>query len=76
MRTTVNLEDDVTMAIEQLRREQGLGVSEALNRLVRAGLRQKPRRAPFRQRTASIGLKVDVTNVAEGLEQLDGPSAR
>ena len=76
MRTTVNLDEDVAVAIERLRREQGVGVSEAVNRLARAGMRQKPRRTPFRQRTASIGLKVDVSNVAEALEQLDGPSAR
>jgi len=76
MRTTVNLDDDVAVAIERLRHEQGLGVSEAVNQLARAGLRQKPRRTPFRQRTAKIGLTVDVTNVAEALEQLDGPSAR
>lgn len=76
MRTTVNLDEDVAVAIDRLRRERGLGVSEAVNQLARAGLRQKPRRVPFRQRTASIGVKVDVTNVAEALEQLDGPSAR
>ena len=76
MRTTVNLDDDVTVEIERLRRERGLGVSEAVNQLARAGMRQKPRRTPFRQRTASLGLKVDVSNVAEALEQLDGPSAR
>ena len=76
MRTTVNIDDDVAVAIERLRREQGLGVSEAVNQLARAGLRQTPRRTLFRQRKARIGLKVDVTNVAEVLENLDGPSAR
>ena len=76
MRTTINLDDDVVVAIERLRQERGLGVSEAVNQLARAGLRHKPRRTPFRQRTARIGLKVDVTNVAEVLEGLDGPSAR
>mgnify|MGYP001814834602 FL=1 len=76
MRTTVNLDDDVVVAVERLRQEQDLGVSEAINHLARAGMRQKPRRTAFRQRTARIGLKVDVTNVAEALEQLDGPSAR
>jgi hypothetical protein len=76
MRTTVNLDVDVAVAIDQLRKERGLGLSEAVNQLARAGLRQRPRRTPFRQRTARIGLKVDVSNVAEALEQLDGPSAR
>lgn len=76
MRTTVNLDDDVVVAIERLRQERGLGVSEAVNQLARAGLRQKPGRTPFRQRTARLGLRVDVTNVAEALERLGGPSAR
>ena len=76
MRTTVNLDDDVAMAVARLRREQGVGVSEAVNQLARSGLRQRPSRTPFRQRSAEIGLKVDVSNIAEALEQLDGPSAR
>lgn len=76
MRTTVNLDEDVAVAVERLRKERGVGVSEAVNQLARAGMRQKPRRTAFRQRTASIGLKVDVANVADALERLDGPSAR
>lgn len=76
MRTTVNLDDDVAVAIERLRRERGLGVSEAINQLARAGLGRQPRRTRFRQRSASIGLTVDVTNIAEALENLEGPSAR
>lgn len=76
MRTTVNLDDDVAVAIERLRKQQGVGVSEAVNQLARAGMRQKPSRTRFRQRTASIGLKVDVSNVAEALERLDGPATR
>jgi metal-responsive CopG/Arc/MetJ family transcriptional regulator len=76
MRTTVNLDDDIASAIERLRKEQGLGLSQAVNQLARAGLRPRARRTPFRQRTARIGVTVDVSNVAEVLEQLDGPSAR
>lgn len=76
MRSTVTLDDDVAAAVQQLRREQGTGVSEALNRLARAGLTVKRGRPPFRQRTARLGLKVDVTNVAEALELLDGPAGR
>jgi hypothetical protein len=76
MRTTVNLDDDIAVAIGRLRKEQGLGLSEAVNQLARAGMQQRPRRRLFRQRTASIGLHIDVRNVADALEQLDGPSAR
>ena len=37
MRTTVNLDDDVSAALDRLRRERGLGRSEAVNELVRSG---------------------------------------
>ena len=75
MRTTVRLDDDVAAALEQLRRERGLRLSEAVNELIRAGLRRTPSRSRFRQRSRRLGLRIDVTNVAEALEQLDGPDA-
>ena len=70
MRTTVTLDDDVAAAIDRLRRERSLGLSEAVNALVRAGLTVRRDPSPFRQRTASLGVTVDVTNVGEALEQL------
>ncbi len=77
MRTTVNLDDDVAAAVQRLRDERRLGLSEAVNELARAGLASAtPRRRRFKQRTADLGLRVDVTNVAEALERLDGPRAR
>jgi Arc/MetJ family transcription regulator len=71
MRTTVDLDDDVLAAVEQLRREEGMGLSEAVNRLARAGLRPRPVRSPFRQRTAALEFAVDVRNVGEVLDLLD-----
>jgi Arc/MetJ family transcription regulator len=76
MRTTVTFDDDVAAAVTQLRRERGIGVSEAVNELVRAGLRRREGARPFRQRSRQVGLKIDVTNVAEALEFLEGPAAR
>lgn len=76
MRTTITLARDVAAAVRRLRRERGYGVSEAVNRLARAGLAARRPGAPFRQRAARIGLRVDVTNVAEALEVLDGPAGR
>lgn len=70
----MRLDSDVAAALERVRRDRGLGLSEAVNELIRLGLRQDPERARFRQRTHPIGLKIDVTNVAEALEQLEGPS--
>jgi Arc/MetJ family transcription regulator len=73
VRTTIRLDDDVAAAAQRLSREQHIGLGEAVNRLARAGLRPGRSRRPFRQRTADLGLQVDVSNVAEALELLDGP---
>ena len=75
MRTTITLDADVAAAVDRLRRERGLGLSEAVNELVRAGLAAQRGGRRFRQRTARLCLRVDVTNVGEALEQLDGPAA-
>lgn len=71
MRTTVRLDPEVAAAAERLRRERHIGLGEAVNELARAGLRQKPKPTRFQQRTASVGLKVDVINIADTLELLD-----
>lgn len=76
MRTTVTLAPDVAAAVEKLRRERGVGVSEAVNELIRAGLRRKPAAKGFRQKTFESSLKIDVANVAEALEILEGPDHR
>ena len=76
MRTTVTLADDVAAAVERLRKERGLGLSEALNELARAGLSQRGKRAKFAQESHSLGLKIDVTDVADALELLEGDAAR
>jgi len=76
MRTTVEFDDDTARVVEQLRRERGLGVSEAVNELIRRGLLPRPAGEPFRQATHRLGLKVDVTNVAEALDLLEGSDAR
>jgi metal-responsive CopG/Arc/MetJ family transcriptional regulator len=76
MRVTVNLDDDVVAAVERLRRDRSIGLSEAINELIRAGLTVKRPRKPFRQQSEHIGFKVDVTNVAEALEQLEVPTGR
>ena len=76
MRTTVVLDEDVAAAVRRLRRERGVGLSEALNQLARAGLAVKRPRVRFQQRSAPLNLKVDVSNISEALEMLDGPAAR
>ncbi|WP_128772302.1 CopG family transcriptional regulator [Actinomyces oricola] len=76
MRTTVRLDPEVAAAAEQLRRERQVGLGEAVNELARAGLARKPAPTRFRQRTAHVGLKVDVTDVADVLDLLDQDGTR
>jgi metal-responsive CopG/Arc/MetJ family transcriptional regulator len=77
MRTTITLADDVLAAVERIRRERGIGVSEAVNELVRAGLTQREARKPFRQKTYDMGeALIDYTNIAEAIETLEGPAWR
>jgi hypothetical protein len=76
MRTTITLQDDVAAAVDALRRERSIGLSEAINDLVRAGLvRQDPAR-PFRQKSHDLGHGIDYSNIGDTLETLDGPAAR
>lgn len=73
MRTTITLADDVAAAVEQTRRERSLGLSDAVNELIRAGLTPARPKKPFRQTTHDLGIGVDVSNIAETLERLEGP---
>jgi len=76
MRTTVNLDDDVAAAVNEIRRGRDVGVSTAVNELARAGMAAPRKRRAFRQRTEDLGIRIDVSNVAEALDVLDGPTAR
>ncbi len=77
MRTTITLADDVAAAVERLRRERSLGLSEAVNTLIRNGLtvtRTAPK--PFRQKSHDLGPGLDVSNVGQVLGMLDDASRR
>lgn len=76
MRTTVDLDADVARAVASLREETGMGLSQAVNELIRRALVPPPAQEPFLQRTSGVGLKIDVSNTAEALEILEGPEAR
>lgn len=76
MRTTIELSEETAKAVEAVRRDLGVGVSEAVNELVRRGLLPRDETVKFRQRTRSLGMKVDVSNIAATLEVLEGVEAR
>lgn len=73
MRTTVTLAQDVALAVDRVRKERGLGVSGAINALIREGLSRTQPKEPFVQKTSRGEALIDVTNVAEALDLLEGP---
>lgn len=74
MRTTVTLDDDIAVAVEQLRREKGLATSAAVNALARQGLANtEPVRRAFTQQVSSMGApKVPLDDIGAALELLEG----
>ena len=76
MRTTLTLADDVAAAVEKLRRERSIGLSDAVNELVRAGLAKPDSTDRFTQEAHDLGRAIDYGNVADAIETLDGPAAR
>jgi hypothetical protein len=75
MRTTITLADDVVAAIEHHRHERALGLSAAVNDLVRAGVTATtaaPGKRRFQQIDHDLGRGIDYRNVAEALDALDG----
>ena len=73
MRIRVTLAEDVAAAVNRLRRERGIGPSEALNELARAGLSRPTPSPRYVHQSYDMGLKVDVTNIGEALARLDEP---
>lgn len=71
MRTTISLDPDIEAEVERLRRQQGLGLSEAVNSLARRGMVPTKRDQSYEMKPRPLGFKIDVTNVAEVLAMLD-----
>ncbi|MGV1029177.1 MAG: CopG family transcriptional regulator [Dermatophilaceae bacterium] len=71
MRTTVTLASDVAAEVARMRREGGLGLSDAVNELARRGMASRSAGLPYVHRSVHLGLRVDVSNVAEVLDLLD-----
>lgn len=76
VRTTVDLDDDVAAEIQRRRREAGRGLSETVNDLIRRGMSAREDRAPYVPTTRRLGIRIDVSNVAEALDYIEGHAAR
>jgi hypothetical protein len=76
MRTTLNLDDDVARRLTELARRSGRSLSRVANDVLRAGLRDLQRRpppGPYEPPVLGTGEPLlDVTDVGEALERLDG----
>jgi Arc/MetJ family transcription regulator len=78
VRTTLTLDDDVAAKIQAYCRRTGRSMKAAVNELLRLGLNapraaepQAPYKVRARRLTARPGVNLD--NIAELLEQVDGP---
>jgi len=77
MRTTVTLATDVAAALDELRRQDGRGMSEVVNDLVRQGLARRSDRPPFRQTTSDMGVPLmPLDDIAGVLDALEGDDRR
>ncbi len=68
MRTTVESDADTAKVVEQLRKESGKGVSEAVNELIRRAVLAPETSHHFVQRTHPLGLVIDVSNVSDAID--------
>lgn len=76
MRTTVTIEDDLAIAIEEIRKRDGLSFKAALNQVIRLGVQAKaapPKAKKYRTPTRAMGLKpgVDPTRLNTLVDDLD-----
>lgn len=78
MRTTVKLDPQVAAAVLRLREDQNLSLSQAVNQLAIGGLQAQATAQPgqFEQATFPLGLRIDISNIAETLELVEGLEAQ
>jgi len=81
IRTTVTLDDDVLLKAKQFSQKRGIPFRQALNDLVRSGLRAQspiPARTPFKIKPKHLGVMpgLNYDNTEALLEFLEGPMHR
>ncbi|MCL6105061.1 MAG: hypothetical protein M1483_05460 [Actinobacteria bacterium] len=72
----MTFDSDNAAIIDKLRRDKGIGVSKAVNDLIRRACVAESSRHPFKQRTAPLGALIDIRNTAEVLDLLEGSTRR
>ena len=83
MRTTVSLDDDLAIRLEQLRAERGTSFKDVLNDVIRRGLstlseRQQAGPAPAATRPLAMGRRLveDIDSVSNALAIAEGEAFR
>lgn len=81
MRTTLTIDDDIAVLVEQEQRRSGESFKSTVNGLLRRGLTAKDKnaeRAPFVVTPLYMGLRPGQSydNIEALLEELDGPGHR
>jgi hypothetical protein len=79
MRTTLTLDEDVSVKLNEELRKRGGNFKELVNELLRLGLntrRELGKAKPFKVRARSLGKQtgLDYDNIGQLLEQLEGPT--
>lgn len=81
MRTTLTIDDDLMAKIEDLRRRDGLSLKEAVNQLLREGIRHRaagPEPQSYRTPTRWLGLRpgLDPTKLNQLVDELEADHFR
>jgi hypothetical protein len=81
VRTTITLDPDTIAQVREAMRQSGRSFKDTINDAIRAGLtsaHSSGRKPEFRIRAQALGIRPGLSydNVADLIEQLEGPSAR
>lgn len=71
----MTFDPDVAALIESRRRERHVGLSEAVNELLREAAKSREPARPFVQKTFCVEYGIDVRNVGQVLDELDREDA-
>ena len=73
MRTTVTLDEDISLKLRDVARARGISFKAAINEAIRAGLAEPPDARPFRVEVRPLGLRpgIDLTKANALAAQLE-----